>query len=49
MEKSSSDVKIEKSKLLHKDTYIKTILCIIGKTKFNQSLNKENSRELLDC
>ena len=38
METSSSDAKIEKSKLLQKHTYIKTTLYIIQKTKLNQSL-----------
>ena len=52
MEMSSSDVKIEKkSKLLQKYTYIKTTLYIIEKLSLIKvcSLNKENSRELLDC
>ena len=35
---SSSDVKIEKSKLLQKSTYIKTTPYIIEKTKLTQSL-----------
>ena len=35
MEMSSSDVKIEESKLLQKYTYIKTTPYIIGKTKVN--------------
>ena len=47
MEMSSSDVKIEKSKLLHKYTYIKTTLYIIEKTKLNQSLQPKQRLALL--
>ena len=43
---SSSNVKIEKSKLLQKYKYIKTHPYIIEKKKI---LTKENSREFLDC
>ena len=41
---SSSDVKIEKSKLLHQYTYIKATLCIIRKTKLNQSLQPQQRK-----
>ena len=44
MEMSSSDVKIEKSKLLQKYTYIKTTLYIIEKTKLNQSLQPKQRK-----
>ena len=38
MEMSCSDVKIEKSKLLQKHTYIKITPYVIEKTKLNQNL-----------
>ena len=41
---SNSDVKIEKSKLLQKYTYIKTTLYIIEKTKLNQSLQRKQGK-----
>ena len=44
MKMSSSDVKIEKSKLLHQYTYIKASLCIIGKTELNQSLQSKQRK-----
>ena len=44
MKMSSSDVKIEKSKLFHQYTYIKATLCIIGKAKLNQSLQPKQRK-----
>ena len=44
MEMSSTDVKIEKSKLLQKYTYNKTTLYIIGKTKLNQNLQPKQRK-----
>ena len=44
MEMSSIDVKIEKSRLLQKYTYIKTTLYIIEKTKLNQSLQPKQRK-----
>ena len=44
MEMNSSDVKIEKSKLLQKYTYIKTTLYIVEKTKLNQSLQPKQRK-----
>ena len=41
---SSSNVKIEKSKLLQKYTYIKTTPYIIEKTKRNQSLQPKQKK-----
>ena len=44
MEMSSSDVKIKKSKLLQKYTYIKANLYFIEKTKLNQSLQPKQRK-----
>ena len=41
---SNSAVKIEKSKMLRKYTYIKTIPYIIKKTKLNQSLQPKQGK-----
>ena len=41
---SSSDVKIEKSKLLQKCTYVKTNSYIIEKTKLAQSLQPKQKK-----
>ena len=45
---SSSDVKIGKSKLLQKYTYIKTTPYTIEKTKFIQSLQSEQKKILVN-
>ena len=44
----SSDVKIEKSKLLQKYTYIKTTPYIIEKIKLNQSLQPKQKKILVN-
>ena len=46
MKMNSNEAKIEKSKLLHQYTYIKATLCIIGKTKLNQSLQPKQRKFL---
>ena len=48
MNMSSSDVKIEKSKLLQKYTYIKTTLHIIENTKATPSLQPTQMKILLN-
>ena len=47
MEMSSSDVKIEKSKLLKKYTYVKTTPYSIEKTKLTQSLQSKQKNILV--